>query len=110
VPDIVTIDTVIELLSCTTSKCWNFLYFFCSAWMYSFNSMGCCCCVVLHITQVGDRVTKQQLKSTSYWLPEYQPEHVRAKIAKPPARPPSPNTGEGLRLKDLFPVKEKMLQ
>ena len=59
---------------------------------------------------VGDKVTSAQLKGTSYWLPQFQPEHRKEKIAEPPARPPSPNTGRPLRLKDLCPVNLKVDQ
>lgn len=51
-----------------------------------------------------------KLQRTSYWLSEAQPEYTtKAKedeIRKnpPPERPPSPMSGEPLRLKDLTPI------
>ena len=59
-------------------------------------------------SEVGDRVTKAQLKGTAYWLPQFQPEHRVAPIKEPPKRPGSPNTGQPLRLKDLHPVALKL--
>jgi nitric oxide synthase-interacting protein len=53
---------------------------------------------------VGERTTKEQLSRTSYWVPQFAPGHIAEKIAEPPKRPPSPTTGEGLRMKDLFAV------
>ena len=47
---------------------------------------------------------RQDLKRTSYWLPESAPEAIRKKIQKPPKRPPSPMTGRPLRMKHLVPI------
>ena len=41
------------------------------------------------------------LKTTSYWLAEYQPEHEDKAPDPPPERPPSPHSSEPLRRKDL---------
>lgn len=54
--------------------------------------------------KVGERTTKAQLKQSSYWVPQFAPKHIEEQIAPPPKRPPSPSTGEGLRMKDLFSV------
>ena len=53
---------------------------------------------------VGEQTTKEQLKHVSYWVPQFAPEHIAEKIPEPPKRPPSPTTGQGLRMKDLFAV------
>ena len=29
---------------------------------------------------MGKKVTKADLKAISYWLPEFQPEHIKAKV------------------------------
>jgi len=57
---------------------------------------------------VGDRETLATLKSTSFWLPGFTPEHVKDVLPPPPKRPPSPNTGQQLRLKDLTPIVLKV--
>jgi len=57
---------------------------------------------------VGDRETLETLKSTSYWLPGFTPEHIKEVLPPPPKRPPSPNTGQQLRLKDLTPIVLKV--
>jgi len=47
-------------------------------------------------------------KATSYWRPEGMPDRVRAVVAEPPKRPPSPHSGRPLRLKglsDLEPMR-----
>jgi nitric oxide synthase-interacting protein len=53
---------------------------------------------------VGDKVTKEELKHVSYWMPGFGPGHHVEKLPPPPKRPPSPNTSQPLRLKDLFPI------
>lgn len=47
---------------------------------------------------------QEQLRTTSWWLPQFQPERVEDKIVQPPKRPGSPMSGEPLRPKDLIPV------
>ncbi|CAN0175410.1 unnamed protein product [Scytosiphon promiscuus] len=47
---------------------------------------------------------QEQLKTTSWWLPQFQPEAVKEVIAQPPKRPASPMSGAQLRPKDLIPV------
>jgi nitric oxide synthase-interacting protein len=39
--------------------------------------------------------------SVSYWLADFQPEHEGSVPDPPPERPPSPHSGQPLRLKDL---------
>eukprot|EP00903_Cladosiphon_okamuranus_P017036 g15701.t1 len=60
------------------------------------------------LTQVAILKTKkerqEQLKSTSWWLPQFQPEAAKEVIKMPPKRPASPMSGEPLRPKDLIPV------
>eukprot|EP00904_Undaria_pinnatifida_P013601 jgi/Undpi1/9371/HiC_scaffold_26.g11829.m1 len=46
----------------------------------------------------------EQLRTTSWWLPQFQPERVEDKIVQPPKRPGSPMSGEPLRPKDLIPI------
>eukprot|EP00616_Rhizochromulina_sp_CCMP1243_P001096 CAMPEP_0118976156 /NCGR_PEP_ID=MMETSP1173-20130426/17896_1 /TAXON_ID=1034831 /ORGANISM="Rhizochromulina marina cf, Strain CCMP1243" /LENGTH=300 /DNA_ID=CAMNT_0006926153 /DNA_START=12 /DNA_END=914 /DNA_ORIENTATION=- len=53
---------------------------------------------------VGTRSTKTDLKRTSYWVPEFTPVHREEKAKPPPERPPSPMTGQPLRMKDLYDV------
>lgn len=57
---------------------------------------------------VDDR-TKQEkveeLKRTSYWLPQFEPTAAARKIEKPKKRPTSPTTGKPLKLMDLTSVK-----
>lgn len=61
--------------------------------------------VIKKLTQeVGDPTTRDTLKRTSYWVPQFTPAHREAEVEAPPERPPSPMTGQGLRLKDLFAV------
>ena len=48
---------------------------------------------------------RQDIKRTSWWLPEFTPEGQEVTVPKPPKRPPSPVTGRPLRLKDLVPVR-----
>ncbi|CAM9865480.1 unnamed protein product [Ectocarpus sp. 6 AP-2014] len=47
---------------------------------------------------------QDQLRMTSWWLPQFQPEGVKEAIVQPPKRPGSPMSGEPLRPKDLIPV------
>jgi hypothetical protein len=48
------------------------------------------------------------LKQTSYWLSEFQPQTSQVtKFVAPPKRPPSPNSQQELRLKDLIPLDLK---
>lgn len=55
------------------------------------------------ITGKRQRVDDNPLKLTSYWLAEFQPEAAAASHALkiPPKRPPSPNSQQPLRKKDL---------
>jgi len=47
-----------------------------------------------------------ELKKTSYWLADAQPDRVERRMeGPPPDRPPSPHTGQPLRRKDLWPVR-----
>lgn len=55
-------------------------------------------------SKIGDKVTRDELKSSSFWVPSFAPEHVHEKVKAPPKRPPSPNSEQPLRLKDLFPI------
>lgn len=48
---------------------------------------------------------KEDLKRTSYWLADSQPDAVKAVLREPPARPPSPHSEEPLRRKELWPVQ-----
>jgi len=50
------------------------------------------------------QVAKQELKRTSYWLADSQPNAVEQTIEKPPERPQSPHSQQPLRRKDLWPV------
>lgn len=50
---------------------------------------------------------KKELLRSSYWLAEAQPETVEQMIQQPPDRPPSPNSQEPLRRKDILPVTFK---
>ena len=59
--------------------------------------------------KVGDSATRDDLKRTSFWVPEFTPEHVEAKIPLPPKRPPSPMSGEPLRLKVGCGVNDESL-
>ncbi|CAM9216970.1 unnamed protein product [Pylaiella littoralis] len=47
---------------------------------------------------------QEQLRTTSWWLPQFQPEGVKEVIKQPPKRPASPMSGAPLRPKDLIPV------
>lgn len=54
---------------------------------------------------------KKKLKQISYWLSEAQPQYTNESKEEsvrnnpPPKRPPSPMSGDPLRLKDLIPIK-----
>ena len=48
-----------------------------------------------------------RLKRSSYWLSESQPETKDSAPSPPPERPPSPMSGNPLRLKDLIPLTLK---
>lgn len=48
---------------------------------------------------------KADLKRTSYWLADAQPDAVEAQLEEPPARPPSPHSQQPLKRKDLWPVQ-----
>mmetsp|Transcript_28956 Transcript_28956/g.47826 ORF Transcript_28956/g.47826 Transcript_28956/m.47826 type:complete len:268 (+) Transcript_28956:102-905(+) len=58
-------------------------------------------------TRDGDAKPKSALARTSYWLAEYQPEHVVEIPEPPPDRPPSPYSGQPLKLKSLRALKLK---
>jgi nitric oxide synthase-interacting protein len=58
----------------------------------------------------GDVKPKSALARTSYWLAEYQPEHVVETPEPPPDRPPSPYSGQPLKLKSLRSLKFKRQQ
>mmetsp|Transcript_4827 Transcript_4827/g.16184 ORF Transcript_4827/g.16184 Transcript_4827/m.16184 type:complete len:298 (-) Transcript_4827:81-974(-) len=47
---------------------------------------------------------REDIKRTSYWVPQFQPEHLEEAPPPPPRRPPSPMTGAPLRAKDLTPI------
>ena len=47
---------------------------------------------------------KQNLRRTSYWLADSQPDAVVATIEAPPERPASPHSGQPLRRKELWPL------
>jgi len=53
---------------------------------------------------------KKKLKQISYWLSEAQPQYTQESMEEsvrnhpPPKRPPSPMSGDPLRLKDLTPI------
>lgn len=47
---------------------------------------------------------REDLKRTSFWLPQCAPEVKDAGVDKPDKRPRSPMTGEPLRAKDLLPI------
>jgi nitric oxide synthase-interacting protein len=52
--------------------------------------------------------TVNPLKQTSYWLSEFQPQTSQVTtLVAPPKRPPSPNSQQPLRLKDLIPLDLK---
>lgn len=53
---------------------------------------------------VGERATKADLQRTSFWVPEFTPAHREERAKPPPERPPSPMTGQPLRMKDLYEV------
>lgn len=53
---------------------------------------------------IGDATTKEQLKRTSFWVPQFTPKHRADRIKKPQPRPASPMSGQPLRLKDLYPA------
>lgn len=67
--------------------------------------------------KVGKRIStettdegKNTLKRTSYWLSDFQPEYDDSETnllrkGPPPERPPSPMSGNPLRLKDLVPLE-----
>ena len=48
---------------------------------------------------------KADLKRTSYWLADSQPEAVETSLEEPPARPESPHSQQPLKRKDLWPVE-----
>lgn len=56
-------------------------------------------------TADGRQVGLEDLKRTSYWLADAQPDKVDRRIEKPPDRPPSPISQSPLRRKDLWTVK-----
>ena len=47
---------------------------------------------------------RENVKRTSFWMPEFAPETHVDKIPEPPARPASPMSGRPLKLKELIPV------
>ncbi|CAN0250942.1 unnamed protein product [Discosporangium mesarthrocarpum] len=49
-------------------------------------------------------VATEELRETSWWLPQFAPEHLEARVEAPKKRPSSPMSGEPLRAKDLIPV------
>jgi len=51
----------------------------------------------------------EDLKRTSFWLPQFTPAAKRQKLEKPPKRPLSPFSSKPLRMKDLVPLKLKVL-
>ena len=53
-------------------------------------------------------VKKASLKRSSYWLSQNAPEHIEEKLDAPPDRPPSPMSGQPLRLKDLISLDCKV--
>mmetsp|Transcript_19920 Transcript_19920/g.29800 ORF Transcript_19920/g.29800 Transcript_19920/m.29800 type:complete len:295 (+) Transcript_19920:105-989(+) len=52
---------------------------------------------------------QKQLQRTSFWLPQFTPSSKKQKLDKPRKRPPSPFSRRPLRLKDLTPIKLKVL-
>ena len=48
---------------------------------------------------------KADLKRTSYWLADSQPDAVETKLEEPPSRPASPHSQQPLKRKDLWPVE-----
>jgi nitric oxide synthase-interacting protein len=50
------------------------------------------------------QAARQDLKRTSYWLADSQPNAVEESLSAPPERPVSPHSQENLRRKDLWPV------
>jgi hypothetical protein len=50
---------------------------------------------------------REDLKRTSYWLADAQPDSVTEQIEKPPERPQSPTTQAPLTRKELWPVHLK---
>lgn len=61
-------------------------------------------------TREGDVKPKSALERTSYWLAEYQPEHVTEIPEPPPERPCSPYSGQPLKRKALRDLKFKREQ
>uniref|UniRef100_A0A7S4DED9 Nitric oxide synthase-interacting protein zinc-finger domain-containing protein n=2 Tax=Lotharella globosa TaxID=91324 RepID=A0A7S4DED9_9EUKA len=53
---------------------------------------------------------QKDLQRTSFWLPEFTPAAKKQKVEAPPKRPPSPFSRRPLRLKDLVPIKLKVLE
>lgn len=47
---------------------------------------------------------KEDLRRTSYWLADSQPEAVGGVVERPPERPESPHSGQPLRRKELWPL------
>ncbi|CAM9526048.1 unnamed protein product [Ascophyllum nodosum] len=47
---------------------------------------------------------QEELRSSSWWLPQFQPAAPEEKIVEPPKRPASPMSGQPLRAKDMIPV------
>lgn len=53
------------------------------------------------VREESEKKSKSALARTSYWLAEYQPEHITGTPEPPPDRPASPNSGNPLKRKDL---------
>ena len=52
----------------------------------------------------GKKAALEDLKRTSYWLADSQPDRVERRFERPPDRPLSPHSQTPLRRKDLWPV------
>ena len=58
------------------------------------------------LAQDVKKQAQQDLKRTSYWLADSQPQQQTARVEQPKdLRPPSPHSQEPLRRKDLWPVR-----
>ena len=53
------------------------------------------------------QAARDDLKRTSYWLAESQPDAVQEEVSRPPERPLSPHSQQPLRRKDVWPLDLK---
>ena len=50
---------------------------------------------------------QEEIRKSAFWLPAHAPGHRRLRTEKPPKRPPSPMSGQPLKLADLVGIELK---